>query len=87
MISDGPSLGVIVVTSLQLQPTGKGVIYIDSTNPNLLQVKISVSWRDNNGRIVGDDLDLDGDLDSGEDSDGNLQLDSVATIISLVARR
>lgn len=69
------------------QTTGKGAIYIDSSNTSLLQVKITVSWRDRNRRIVGEDLDLDGALDGGEDTNSSGQLDSPATIICLIAQR
>lgn len=67
--------------------TGKGVIYIDSSNSNLFTVTIAVSWRNQNGRIIGEDADLDGSLDAGEDTNGDGQLSSPVTIRSLIARR
>lgn len=67
--------------------TGKGVIYIDSSNSNLLAVTISISWRNQNGRIIGEDADLDGILDAGEDTNGDGQLNSPVTMTSLIARR
>lgn len=69
------------------QLTGTGVIYIDSSNADLLEVEIVVSWQNKYGRIVGEDLDLDGELDSGEDADGNGKLSSIATLVSLIAKR
>ena len=79
-------------TSFNLnQITGKGVIYIDSTtapaNSNLYRIKISVSWRNKNGRVIGSDKNLNGAIDAGEalDSDGNL--DSLVKLVSYVANR
>jgi len=66
---------------------GKGAIYIDSSNSDLLQMTLVVSWRNQNGRIVGEDLNLDGVLDTGEDIDSNNKLSSPTTIVSLIARR
>ena len=66
---------------------GKGVVYIDSSNANLLEIKVVVSWQNQDGRVVGEDKDLDGVLDTGEDSDGNGQLSSLVEIVSLIAKR
>ncbi len=68
-------------------PAGMGVIYIDSSNANLLQIEINVSWRNKDGRVVGEDADLDGAIDAGEDADGNNKLDSTARIVSNIAQR
>ena len=70
------------------QGAGKGVIYIDSSNPSLLQIQVVVSWKNNkNDRVIGEDTNLNGSLDSGEDLNGNGKLDSPATVVSLIARR
>lgn len=69
------------------QLKGKGVIYINSTNANLLQVKVTVSWQDQSSRIIGEDLNLNGALDAGEDKNGNGELDSPVSVISLFAMR
>jgi len=68
-------------------PTGMGVIYIDSSNSSLLQVEVDVSWRNRDGRIVGEDTDLDGVIDTGEDVNSNGKLDSVVKIITNLAQR
>ena len=60
---------------------GMGVSYIDSTNPNLYVVRVAFCWQEKNGRIFGDDLDLDGVLDGGEDKNGNGFIDSPVQII------
>ena len=65
---------------------GKGVIYIDSTNPDLLMVTVTVSWKNENGRLFGEDKNLNGVLDAGEDLNGNNELDSPVSLISLIAK-
>lgn len=72
------------------QLNGKGVIYIDSSNAELLRIEIVVSWENKFGRIIGEDLDLDGVLDSGspgEDINGDSKISSIATVVSLLAKR
>lgn len=68
--------------------TGKGVVYITqftAGEDNLLQIKIVGSWR--NWRTYGEDLNLDGVEDTGEDVDGDGDLSSIATVISFIAAR
>ena len=67
--------------------TGEGVIYIDSSNASLLTVEIDVSWKNDNTRIIGEDTDLDGVLDAGEDLNSNGKLDSPVKIITYIAQR
>ena len=69
-------------------PVGEsmGIVYVDNTNPDLLEVTISVCWRQR-GRIIGEDSDLDGSLDLGEDLNGNGIIDSPAQLISLITVR
>lgn len=67
--------------------TGKGRIYIDSSNAELLQIKVVVSWRDKYSRVVGEDKNLNGSLDSGEDANGNGQLNSPVELVSMITRR
>ncbi|MBI4335816.1 MAG: hypothetical protein HY589_04090 [Candidatus Omnitrophica bacterium] len=64
----------------------RGVIYVDNSNPDLLEVAISVSWREH-GRVIGEDLDFDGVLDTGEDKNGNGFIDSTVQVVSLIAAR
>lgn len=58
------------------QITGKGRITIDSSTTNLLKIDVVVSFQYRNGRIMGEDLNLNGALDVGEDANGNGVLDS-----------
>lgn len=69
------------------QLDGKGVIYIDDTNPELLEIEIAVSWRGKGNRIIGEDKNLNGTLDADEDNNGNGKLDSPASLVSLIAER
>lgn len=57
---------------------GIGLTEVDNTDPNLLIVHVEFSWRDRRGRVIGEDLDLDGIRDNGEDVNGNGRLDSIA---------
>lgn len=66
---------------------GKGKIYIDSTKPDLLEIEVVVSYQNQNGRVIGEDADLDGVLDAGEDTDSNGKLSSEATLVTMVAHR
>lgn len=69
-------------------PAGKGIIIIDSSTADLLTVEINVSWKnERNDRIIGEDMDLDGVLDAGEDINGNGKLDSTVKLITLIARK
>jgi len=67
--------------------TGTGKIYISNANPDLLEIEVVVSWQEKDDRVIGEDQDLDGVLDAGEDINGNSQLDSTARIITYLARR
>jgi len=63
---------------------GKGVAYIDNSNPDLLKVDVCVSWRQNNGRVHGQDLNLNGQIDGGEDPDGNNILDAPVQLTTYI---
>ena len=68
------------------QVTGVGVITIDASNTKLLKIRIVACWRNQNGRVIGEDKNLNGVLDTGEDLNGNGQIDSTVAIESYVAR-
>lgn len=65
----------------------QGIIYVDNSNPELLKVTISVCWRQGASRIIGEDKDLDGILDAGEDANGNNMIDSPAQLVTLITAR
>jgi hypothetical protein len=67
-------------------PQSRGRVYIDDTNPELLEVTVSVCWNQNN-RIIGEDRDLDGVLDAGEDGNGNGIIDSPVQLVTRISNR
>ena len=60
--------------------TGIGKVYIDDSNPELFVVKVLFCWRQSNRRIIGEDTNLNGTLDAGEDKNANNQLDSYVQV-------
>lgn len=52
---------------------------------NLTKVRMVGAYTTRNNRIVGEDKNLNGVLDTGEDSNGNSRLDSPIEVVSLVA--
>ena len=63
---------------------GKGVVYVNNSNPSLLLIKIVFCWKQPNGRLFGEDKNLNGVLDAGEDANANGQLDSYVQISSYI---
>lgn len=66
--------------------TGMGAVYAeelpDSSN-RLMRIKVVVCYQQKN-RVIGEDRDLDGILDNGEDANGNGELDSPAQIETVI---
>ena len=75
-----------LVFSVNAIPSSTGVVVIDNTNPELLQVTISVCWRQGN-RVIGEDTNLNGVLDVGEDTNGNGIIDSPVQLVTQIANR
>ena len=67
-------------------PASSGVVYVDDTDQEFLLVTISVCWRQGN-RIVGEDINLNGQLDAGEDLNNNGIIDSTVELVTQVANR
>ncbi|MFT5169572.1 MAG: prepilin-type N-terminal cleavage/methylation domain-containing protein [Lysobacterales bacterium] len=65
--------------------TGIGVSYVDNSNPSLLEVTVTFTWQQANGRIIGEDTNLNGALNSGEDTNGNGILDSPITLTTAIS--
>ena len=53
----------------------QGTIAITVLDPDLLRVKMSISWQQRS-RVLGEDQNLNGILDGGEDVNGNGEMDS-----------
>lgn len=64
-----------------------------SGDGRLLEIRVTVSWRDKGNRIIGEDATFNdsrkfnGILDSGEDANGNGQLDSPVEVVTLMSSR
>lgn len=67
--------------------SGMGVSYVDDTDPNLLKITVTFCWKQYSGLIVGEDKNLNGQLNAGEDKNGNNLLDSPTTMVSYVYKR
>jgi len=67
-------------------PSSMGRVYVDDTDPEFLLVTVTVCWKQGN-RIVGEDLNLNGQVNSGEDVNGNGILDSSVKLVTQVANR
>jgi prepilin-type N-terminal cleavage/methylation domain-containing protein len=71
----------------------KGVIYVTEDTANnplynltdLKDVRVEVSFR-HRGRVIGEDSDLNGVLDIGEDANNNTYIDSPAESVTLIAK-
>ncbi len=66
---------------------GMGWIYVDTTDPDMYIVEIYMHWSDRFGRVVGEDVNLNGVLDGGEDANGNGKLDSTVSLEALLTRK
>lgn len=76
------------VTFTPARLNGIGVSYVNDTNPNLLVVTVSLSWRQSRGMVIGEDKNLNGQWDSGEDTlIVNNILDSPAEVVTYIAKR
>ena len=67
-------------------PFSMVIIHVDSSNPELLEVAITVCWRQGN-RIIGEDTNLDGDLAGSEDLNNNGILDTPVRLVARIANR
>ena len=70
-------------------PANMGIAYIDIDNtvsPKILTATVSVCWRQGN-KVLGEDLNLNGVLNSGEETNGNGIIDSPMELITQIANR
>ena len=74
------------VTFTAANLNGIGVSYVDDANPILLKVTVTFCWKQGNGRVLGEDKNLNGQLNTGEDQNGNGLLDSPAQLVSYIAQ-
>ena len=62
-----------------------GSINVDSTNPDLLEVTVSICWRQKSGRIVGEAVDVGGVLTL-QDLDVDGIIDSPVQLTTLISQ-
>ncbi len=74
-------------------PSNQGVIYVDydydhdgTENPEFLEVTVSICWRQGS-RVIGEDSNLNGVLDAGEDKNGNNKIDSPVEFTTRIVNR
>ena len=60
-----------LVTFTSAGLNGIGVSYVDDSEPNILRVNTTFCWREKNGRVMGEDKNLNGQEDAGEDPDND----------------
>jgi Tfp pilus assembly protein PilV len=70
-----------------LAQEAEGNVYINNTNQDLLEVCVSVSWRERSNKTSGEDANLNGVLDPGEDLNSDGRLTSPAEIVALIGQR
>ncbi len=64
-----------------------GIIYANEIEPDfLIDVQVVICW-ENKNRIIGEDKNLNGILDGGEDENGNGRIDSPTMIEGTVLNR
>ena len=61
---------------------GKGVTYATSAS-QAITITAVVCWKQPNGRVFGEDTNLNGAVNAGEDSNGNGRLDSIVQVTTI----
>ena len=63
---------------------GRGVSYVSNISTKVLQVTVTFCWKQKNGRVMGEDSNLNGQLNAGEDTNNNGILDSPVEIVTYI---
>lgn len=66
---------------------GRGVSYITVLDSKNTRAIVSVSWRQNNGRVYGEDKNLNGVVDTGEDKNADGMLNSPVDVTTRIFKR
>ena len=69
------------------EPKGIGLVTVNDQDPQLLTVTVKCFWKQTKGRLIGEDKNLNGILDEGEDTNKNGELDSPITLVTYVYNR
>ena len=79
-IEDTPFANVLATynntTFTAADVNGTGVTYVTGLDADLLRVTLVFCWREKNGRVMGEDTNINGVLNAGEDTNANGVLDS-----------
>ncbi len=67
--------------------TGKGISYVTAVDAKNIQIVVSVSWKQKNGRVYGEDKNLDGVLNAGEDKNLDGRLNSPVDVSTQIFDR
>ncbi len=62
-------------------------VWYTSGYNRLLKIKVTCCWKEKGGRIIGEDKNLNGQLDIGEDINGNGELDSPVKLVTYIANK
>ena len=68
---------------------GRGRITLNAVaggGGDLFDVTVVICWRQRNNRVIGEDSNLNGQLNAGEDTNGNGALDSPCTLTTAIRR-
>ncbi len=68
-------------------PQGIILVQVNDQDPQLLLVTVKAFWRQSKGRLMGEDKNLNGTLEEGEDTNKNNELDSPVTLVTYVYNR
>ena len=63
---------------------GIGITYVTSLDVDLLRVTTVFCWKEKNGRVFGEDRNINGTLDAGEDTNGNGFIDSPVKVTTYI---
>ncbi|MBL8012904.1 MAG: prepilin-type N-terminal cleavage/methylation domain-containing protein [Candidatus Omnitrophica bacterium] len=69
------------------RPTGIILVKVNDQDPQLLIVTVKSFWKQAKGRVIGEDLNLNGSLEENEDTNKNGELDSPYTLVSYIYHR
>jgi Tfp pilus assembly protein PilV len=64
----------------------KGRVDVDNTNPDLLEITVTICWKQVGGRIIGEARDVGGNLVI-EDIDGDGKIESPVQLVTLMTKR
>jgi len=63
---------------------GIGITQVDSSQPDYLTVSTTFCWREPNGRLMGEDQNLNGQLEQNEDTNNNGEMDSPVKLVTVI---